>query len=110
MSYRGTGKATVDTSGPVGFTVCDRCGAWRNRTDLAWQFDYRGNSLANLRILVCNENERCNDKPFEFNRPIIVGPDPVPFSDPRPEPFAQDYAAINNTTRQSLVDDDENAS
>lgn len=91
MSYRGTGRATVNADHPAAFAVCQRCGAWRNHVDLTWQFDFRGNSLANLQILVCKEVERCNDKPFEFFRPILVGPDPVPIKDPRPENFQADY-------------------
>ncbi len=45
-----------------------------------------------MRILVCNETFRCNDKAFEFYRPIVVGPDPVAILDPRPETFVQDYS------------------
>ena len=88
MSYRGTGKATVNQDHPQSFAVCDRCGCWRNITDLDWQYDYRGNALSNLRILVCKERERCNDAPFEFYRPIIIPPDPYPTKDPRPEFFS----------------------
>lgn len=53
-----------------------------NRTDLAWQFDWEGPRLQNLRLLVCS---RCMDKPFEHNRPIVVPPDPVPVKNPRPD-------------------------
>lgn len=111
MSYRGTGRATVDESHPSSFKVCDRCGAWRNRQDLVWQYDYRGNALTNLRILVCQEQERCNDAPFEFYRPILVGPDPVAIQDPRPEWFAYSENPNNPpVTINQLVDDDEGSS
>ncbi len=92
MSYRGTGRAFVDTQSPEAFGVCDRCGTWRNRSDLTWQYDYRGNALQNLRILVCAETSRCNDIPQEQLRPVIIPPDPLTIKDPRPENFASVYA------------------
>jgi hypothetical protein len=105
MSYRGTGYAKVDTTSPKAFAVCDRCGRWDNHVSLRWQFDYRGNSLTNLQLLVCDQ---CYDKPFEFFRPILVGPDPLSIVNARPEFFQQ----IENphqppVTRQQLVDDAE---
>ena len=73
-----------------------------------WQHDYRGNALTNLRILVCKETERCNDRPFEFYRPILVGPDPVSIPDPRMEFFAYSENPTNPpVTIQQLVPDDE---
>lgn len=36
---------------------------------------------------VCN---RCLDKPFIFNKPIILPPDPVPVKDPRPAWWMQE--------------------
>lgn len=90
MSYRGTGRALVNTDHPESFAVCDRCGAWRNHSDLTFQFSYRGNAMVNARLLVCKEVERCYDRPFQFNRPIIIPPDPYPTKDPRTEPFTYD--------------------
>lgn len=111
MSYRGTGRASVDAEHPVAFALCDRCGAWRNRDELTWQFDYRGNALSNLRILVCSERSRCNDAPQEGLRPVIIPPDPIPVKDPRIEFFA--YSEDPNNTGitkeqllQQLADND----
>lgn len=87
-SYRGTGHARVNPQHPQAQAVCDRCGGWYNHCDLSWQFDYRGNALANLRILVCN---RCMDKPQEQNRPVILGPDPIPIKDARLEQYTLGY-------------------
>ena len=50
-------------------------------SELRFQFDWRGNAMQNLRILVCR---RCEDVPQPQLRPIIVGPDPYPVRDPRP--------------------------
>lgn len=79
---RAHGHARVDPSDPQAFAVCDRCGFWWNRADLRWQYQYRGNSLVSLRLLVC---ERCLDEPHEFARPAVLPPDPLPIPDPRPE-------------------------
>ena len=77
------GRARVDPQAPQAFAVCDRCGFRRNHVDLTWQYQYRGNALTNIRVLVCVD--KCLDVPHQFARPVILPPDPVPISDPRPE-------------------------
>lgn len=84
MAWRYTGKARVDPQHPQAFGVCDRCGFWHNLVDLAYQHEWRGRQLKNIRLRVCS---RCLDVPFIFNRPIIYPPDPVPVADPRPQNF-----------------------
>lgn len=71
---------------PEAWGICDRCGFRYFRKELHFQFDWRGNSLVNIRLLVCRP---CTDVPNENFRPIIVGPDPVPIKDPRPGWYAQ---------------------
>lgn len=71
---------------PEAWGICDRCGFRYFRKQLHWQFDWRGNQLQNLRLLVCRP---CTDIPNENFRPIIIGPDPVPIKDPRPGWYAQ---------------------
>ena len=80
---RSHGRARVDPQNPEAFAVCDRCGFRRNHVDLTWQYQYRGNALTNIRVLVCAD--KCLDVPHEFERPIILPPDPLPIKDPRPE-------------------------
>jgi len=82
---RAHGHARVDPQNPEAFAVCDRCGFLYNHSDLRYQFEWRGNQLVNLRLLVC---ERCLDKPHEFTRPVILPPDPVPIPNPRPDTYA----------------------
>ena len=77
-------RALVDPENPRAFGVCDRCGQWVNHINLQWQFDWRGNNLANLRILVC---DTCLDVPQDQLRPIVIGPDPLPIKNARPEQF-----------------------
>jgi hypothetical protein len=76
------GRARVDPRNPVSFAICDRCGLRYNRTDLSWQFGWRGDKLQNLRILVC---DRCNDIPNEQLRSYSPPADPLPVINPRPE-------------------------
>jgi hypothetical protein len=87
MAWRFHGRARVDPTHPSAFGVCDRCGCWYNLRDLAWQYDWRGPRLTNLRILVC---PRCLDKPQPQLRPIVIPQDPTPLMNARPEAFAQD--------------------
>ncbi len=82
MSFPQSARAYADMAHPEPWGTCERCNFRYLRKDLVWQFDWRGNQLANLRILVCTQT--CNDEPYEQDRPIIIGPDPVPVKDPRP--------------------------
>ncbi len=92
MAWRPHGHARVDPSHPAAFGVCDRCGRLFNLDDLHFQFDYRGPQLANLQLRVCRQDL---DRPFNFFRPVILPPDPVPRLQPRPEA----YDAENNDDR-----------
>lgn len=83
MAITHSTRASVDwsaSSGPWG--ICDRCGMQYNLSDLAWQYDWRGMSLVNLRILVCED--KCLDEPQEQLRAIFIPPDPAPVEDARP--------------------------
>jgi hypothetical protein len=75
-------RAYADMDKPLAWGTCDRCGFRYLRNSLVRQFDWRGNQIANLRILVCTAT--CLDIPQPQLRPIIVGPDPIPILDPRP--------------------------
>ena len=77
--------ARVNTQDPSAFAMCDRCGFWRNREDLVWQYDWAGNSLYSLGVLVCFD--RCYDIPQEQFRTIILPPDPPPIVNARVPDF-----------------------
>ena len=94
------GRAKVDSSAPEAFACCDRCGFLYNISDLDWQYEWRGNQLQNLRLLVC---ARCLDVPFIFNRPIILPPDPVPIRDPRSPFWAQQEATPGYNPQYNIV-------
>lgn len=80
-------RAPTDPQHPEAQAVCDRCGFMYRHRDLVWQYEYRGNALMNIRRLVCTVT--CLDVPFQFNRPIILPPDPKPVLNARPAPWAQ---------------------
>jgi hypothetical protein len=86
------GYARVDPSSPIAFACCDRCGFRYNRTDLTWQLDWRGNSLQNLRILVCRRT--CLDIPNDQLRSFSPPADPLPVHNPRPDQSYQGLAPI----------------
>lgn len=81
MGLMQSSRAFADLRRPEPWGNCDRCNFRYNLNELRWQFDWRGNQLQNLRILVCRT---CEDVPQPQLRPIIVGPDPYPVQDPRP--------------------------
>lgn len=94
------GRAKVDANSPRAFGICDRCGLLYNHSDLHWQYDFRGRSLANLRILVC---ETCEDTPQPQLKPRIIPPDPVPIQNARPERYRQ-YETNTRYTQGNTVD------
>ena len=73
--------ACVDTTNPEAWAQCDRCSFIRNRSDLIFQYEWGGNHLYSLGILVCQD--RCYDDPQEQFRTIILPPDPPPIINAR---------------------------
>lgn len=88
------GRAKVDPTNPRAWGICDRCGLLYNHKDLRWQFDYRGIKLANLRTLVCEE---CLDEPQPQLKPRIIGPDPLPILNARPETVNTVTTSVSST-------------
>ena len=86
------GRARTDASNPQAHAICDRCGFRYNHVNLRWQFDWRGASLMNIRLLVC---DTCYDAPQEQLRAIVVPADPVPIDQPR----IQDFVTAESNTR-----------
>lgn len=87
-----SGRASTSPSGPRAHAICDRCGFRYNHIDLQWQFDWRGATLQNTRVLVCNV---CNDDQQQQLRAIVIPADPVPIMNPR----VQDFVAASTTQR-----------
>lgn len=84
--------AEVNQGSPEAFAVCDRCGFWRNRSDLVWQLQWGGTQLFSQQILVCAD--RCYDTPNEQLRTIILPPDPPPVENARVPDFAYEEQTV----------------
>ncbi len=102
MAYASrAGRARTSATSPQAHAICDRCGFRYNHVDLRWQYDWRGASLQNIRLLVCNT---CYDVPQEQLRAIVVPADPVPIVNPRIQNFAVAESNTRVTSGQSTVD------
>lgn len=77
---------SADMMKPEPCGVDDRSGFIFALSDMPFQYQYRGNALVNLNIRTAS---RFLDKPSEFLRPPLIGPDPVPPKNPRPTHYAQ---------------------
>jgi hypothetical protein len=96
MSYASKqGRAYTNPAAPTAAGICDRCGFVHQHSSLRWQYDWRGASLANIRLLVCNT---CYDKAQPQLRAIVLPADPVPIANPR----TQDFVAASAPSVQSV--------
>lgn len=102
MAYASrSGRAKTSSSNPRAHAICDRCGFRYNHVDLNWQYDWRGATKQNIRILVCNT---CMDDAQEQLRAIVVPADPVPIEQPRVESFINDEVDYRITAAPPLID------
>ena len=85
MAYASiSGRAKTNPNNPQAHARCDRCGFIYQHCDLRWQFDWRGATMQNTRVLVCTP---CYDSPQEQGRAITVPADPIPIINPRVESY-----------------------
>jgi len=97
------GRARISSKRPQAAGVCDRCGAVYNFVQLKWQMDWRGASIQNIRLLVCN---RCYDTPQAQLRAIVVPADPTPIMNARVQDYvtaATDYQTTSAATVYDTV-------
>lgn len=99
------GRARVSARNPRAFGICDRCGFLYNHNRLSWQFDWRGASLMNTRMLVC---DTCLDTPQSQLRAIVVPSDPVPIQNPRIQDYVTAETDYRVTSGQNSVDPNTN--
>ena len=95
-----SGRAHTNPSNPQAFAICDRCNFTYNHVNLRWQFDWRGTSLQNIRLLVC---DTCYDTPQDQLRAIVVPADPVPIQNPRTFNYAVAETSNRATSGTVLV-------
>lgn len=102
MAYASqAGRARTSASAPQAHAICDRCGFRYNLVNLNWQFDWRGASLQNIKLLVC---KGCYDEPQEQLRAIVIPADPVPVANPRIQDFVTAEQDTRVTSGQNTVD------
>ena len=95
------GRARTSARNPQAHAICDRCGFRYNHVNLRWQYDWRGASMMNIKLLVCNT---CYDQPQEQLRAIVVPADPVPIVNPRIQDFVTAESNTRVTSGQNTVD------
>lgn len=101
MSYASqAGRARTNPSNPQAHAICDRCGFRYNHVDLRWQFDWRGASLTNIRILVCRN---CYDQAQQQLRAIVLPADPVPITNPRVQEYVTPIPDYRMTSGPNAV-------
>lgn len=94
--------AVVNANNPEAFAQCDRCGFWRNRSDVVWQTAWAGQHLYNIQVLVCKE--RCFDTPNEQLRTIVLPPDPPPIVNARPPNFTyEEDGPVQSTLTEDVL-------
>lgn len=102
MAYASqAGRARTNARSPEAHAICDRCGFRYNHVNLRWQYDWRGSTLQNIQLLVCNS---CYDDPQQQLRAIVVPADPVPISNPRIQDFVTAETNKRGTSGQNTVD------
>ena len=102
MAYASqSGRARTSSSGPQAHAICDRCGFRYNHVNLQWQYDWRGATIQNVRILVCSD---CLDTPQEQQRAIILPADPVPIMNARVQDFQQAETDYQTVTAPPIID------
>ena len=96
-----SGRARTNSRSPQAHAICDRCGFRHNHVNLKWQYDWRGASLANTRLLVCSS---CYDAPQQQLRSIVIPADPMPIQNPRIQDFVTAGSNFRATSGQNTVD------
>lgn len=75
------GRAYINPRSAEAWGYCDRCGFLYNLSALQFQYEWRGDVLANTGFRVCR---RCMDVPNQQFKTLHIPPDPVPVQNPRP--------------------------
>ena len=102
MAYASiSGRARTNPSNPQAHAICDRCGFRVNHVDLQWQYDWRGATMQNIRLLVCNT---CYDTPQQQLRAIVIPADPIPIQNPRVQDWVTAETSNRFTSGQNTTD------
>lgn len=86
-------RAQVDPSHPQAWGSSDRDGMVGNLANLRFQHEWRGPRIINTRILV--HEDELDIPQRQLGAPAILGPDPVPVANARPENYAIDEYPVS---------------
>ena len=85
LKLRSRAPINIDVNNPRAVAVCDGCGMWTMHNSLVEKHDYRGGvTPVGLNLWVCGV---CDDVPNPYFSKMVLGPDPVPVRNPRPEAY-----------------------
>lgn len=88
-------RTFTNPSRPESWGTCDRSGFIDNHKNLAWQFEWAGLKLINLKLLVTPD---MLDKPQRQLGTIILPPDPLPIMNARPEQYNVEEEPVSTRT------------
>lgn len=86
-------RAAVDPHHPEGWGTSDRNGHVGNLRRMKWQFEWRGPKLINTRALV--HEDELDEPQRQLGTPAILGPDPPPLINARPEAYDIDEQPVS---------------
>src|SRR6185369_280760 len=86
-------RAQVDPSWPQGWASSDRNGHVGNLADMRWQYDWAGPKIINKKILI--HEDELDEPQRQLGSPAILGPDPPPLINARPEQYALDEQPVS---------------
>jgi len=85
-------RAKVDATSPRAWATSDRSGFIGNHENMQWQFQWRGKSLINTKVLVYPDEM---DVPQRQLGILIIPPDPPPIMNARPEQYTIDEQPVS---------------
>ena len=92
-------RARVDPSHPQAWGTSDRNGHVGNLADMRFQYDWRGPRVINTRVLMHADELDLPQR--QLGSPALLGPDPVPVKNARPENYAIDEYPVSTRITMS---------
>ncbi len=86
-------RAAVDSFHPQGWASSDRNGMVGNLANMRFQHEWRGPRLMNTKVLV--HEDELDEPQRQLGSPALLGPDPLPLMNARPEQYAIDEYPVS---------------
>lgn len=94
-------RAEVDPTHPQGWATSDRNGHVGNLAKMVFQHDWRGSRIVNTRVLV--HEDELDEPQRQLGPPALLGPDPVPLANARPENYAIDEYPVSTRVPMGIT-------